>query len=142
MRRPSRLTSTICGAPFNGVLGCFGCAALRTIPPRCTDPVFRGRKGSETSYCKNSPVPKQETYKKRSSRDRLMSVISGGTALKPCNSGGNVDYFLNSPFAIVAMPDPNRRREIFQRDYHSEKTVSSGGIVSRPQLQRHLIFGT
>src|SRR5262245_4625107 len=88
MRLPSRLTSTICGAPFNEVVGRLGCAALRTIPPKCTDPVFRGWKGSETSNCKNSPVPKQETYRKRSSRERLMSVINGGTALKRCSSGG------------------------------------------------------
>src|SRR5205085_589086 len=64
--------------------------AFRTIPPKCTDPVFRGWKESETSYCKNSPVPKQETYRKRSSSERLMSVMSGGTALKPCSSGGRV----------------------------------------------------
>src|SRR5438270_6454635 len=75
MRRPSRLTSTICGAPFSGFFGCLGCAARRTIPPRCTEPVFFGCNGSETSYCRNSPVPKQETYKKRSSSERLMSVL-------------------------------------------------------------------
>src|SRR5260370_42407364 len=88
MRLPSRLSSTICGAPFNGVLGCLGCAALRTIPPRCTDPVFRGGNGSETSYCKNSPVPKQETYRKRSSRERLMTVITAGADLKALVSRG------------------------------------------------------
>src|SRR2546426_8133804 len=90
MRRPSRLTSTICGPPLSGVFGCLGCAAWRTIPPICREPVFFGCNGSETSYCRNSPVPKQETYKKRSSSERLMSVISGGTALKPCSSGGKV----------------------------------------------------
>src|SRR5438874_4467599 len=90
MRLPSRLTSTIWGAPLNGVLGLFGWAALRTIPPRWTDPVFRGWNGSETSYWRNSPVPQQETYRNRSLRDRLMSVINGGTALNPCRNGGSV----------------------------------------------------
>src|SRR5215468_5029820 len=88
MRLPSRLSSTICGPPFNGVLGCLGCAAFLTIPPKCTDPVLRGWKGSVTSYCRNSPVPKQDTYRKRSSSERLMSVIKGGTALNPCKRGG------------------------------------------------------
>ena len=137
MRLPSRLTSTICGPPFSGSLAEFvGCAALRTIPPRCTEPVFRGWNGSETSYCRNSPVPKQETYRKRSSSERLMSVISGGTALNPLQQrrqacgigglGGNLDHFLDCPFAVVAMPEPDRRGEILQRDHHAQQNRTRG----------------
>src|SRR5208282_3969757 len=59
------------------------------MPPTCTDPINLGLNGSETSYWRISPVPQQEAYRKRSSTERLISVSSGGTALKPCNSGGN-----------------------------------------------------
>src|SRR5881227_229316 len=37
----------------------------------------------------NSPVPQQETYRNLSSSDKLMSVTSGGTALKSLSMGGN-----------------------------------------------------
>src|SRR5207245_4771348 len=59
------------------------------MPPNFTEPVCTGRKGSETSYCRSSPVPQQETYKNRSSSERFMSVTRGGTALKPLSKGGN-----------------------------------------------------
>src|SRR6202034_4870045 len=59
------------------------------MPPTCTEPISLGSNGSETSYRRISPVPQQEAYKKRSSTERLMSVSSGGTALKPCNRGGS-----------------------------------------------------
>src|SRR6185437_15993168 len=48
-----------------------------------------GLNGSLTSYCRNSPVPQHETYRKRSSRLRLISVMSGGTALKGLSAGGS-----------------------------------------------------
>src|SRR5258706_12850987 len=89
------------------------------MPPICTEPVFFGCNGSETSYWRNSPVPKQETYKKRSSSDRLISVISGGTALNPCKSGGNVagsaglagnsDFFCGAPGPFVGVPQTQER---------------------------------
>src|SRR5437762_13646382 len=59
------------------------------MPPMRTEPVFFGLNGSETSYCKNSPVPQQETYKNLSSSDKSMSDTSGGTALKSLSIGGN-----------------------------------------------------
>src|ERR1700678_2594349 len=59
------------------------------MPPTCTEPISLGLNGSETSYWRISPVPQQEAYRKRSSTERLMSVSSGGTALKPCNNGGS-----------------------------------------------------
>src|SRR6266566_8883921 len=54
-----------------------------------TEPVFLGLNGSETSYCKNSPVPQQEMYRNLSSSDKLMSVTSGGTALKSLSIAGS-----------------------------------------------------
>jgi hypothetical protein len=42
---------------------------------------------SETSYWRISPVPQHETYRKRSSRERFMSVTSGGTAPKSLSIG-------------------------------------------------------
>src|SRR5256885_15939795 len=59
------------------------------MPPRCTEPVSLGLNGSLTSYCRNSPVPQQDTYRNRSSRLRLMSVTSGGTALNGFSAGGS-----------------------------------------------------
>src|ERR1700760_2132037 len=59
------------------------------MPPRWSEPVFFGLAGSETSYWMNSPVPQHETYRKRSSSDRLMSVMNGGTALKPGRNDGS-----------------------------------------------------
>src|ERR1700690_4624504 len=59
------------------------------MPPTCTEPINLGLNGSETSYWRISPVPQQEAYRNRSSTERLMSVSSGGTALKPCRSGGS-----------------------------------------------------
>src|SRR5690606_6996035 len=50
-----------------------------------------GLNGSETSYCRSSPVPQQLTYRNRSSSDRLMSVTSGGTAPNGAITGGSTD---------------------------------------------------
>src|SRR6202030_398046 len=87
MRRPSRLSSIICDPPLSGpLLGCFPCD---TIPPSRTLPVSFGLKGSLTLYCFRSPVPKHATYKNLSSRLRLISVISGGTALNGLSAGGS-----------------------------------------------------
>src|SRR5262245_42256107 len=58
------------------------------MPPIFTEPVSTGLKGSDTSNCFSSPVPQHETYRNRSSSERLMSVTSGGTAPKPLSSGG------------------------------------------------------
>src|ERR1700755_86538 len=58
------------------------------MPPRCTEPVNFGLNGSDTSYWLISPVPQHETYRNRSSSERLRSLTSGGTALEPCCSGG------------------------------------------------------
>src|SRR5215203_6509751 len=79
-RLPSRLISTICGAPESRSSGAAGCDSRRTMPPRRTDPVSRGLNGSVTSYCLSSPVPQHDTYSQRSSTDRSMSEMSGGTA--------------------------------------------------------------
>src|SRR5262245_59959354 len=89
MRVPSRLISTICGPPFSGCPGWLGCAARLTIPPSRMELTFFGLNGSLTSYWMNSPVPQQETYRYRSSIDRLMSVTSGATALNPWRRGGS-----------------------------------------------------
>src|SRR5580658_2290862 len=73
-----------------------------------------------------------------------MSVISGGTALNPFSSGGlggNVDHFLHSPFAIVAMPKPNGSGQIFQRYHYANKSIGAAGIVGWTKLESHLVLG-
>src|SRR5262249_19667643 len=89
MRLPSRLSSTICGPPLSCCPGLLGWAARLTIPPIRKELIFFGWNGSLTSYWMNSPVPQHETYRRRSSTERLMSVTKGGTALKPCKNGGS-----------------------------------------------------
>ena len=84
-----------------------------------------------------------------------MSVTSGGTALKPCSSGGrsagsagsagiSITFrtahlpFLPLPFAI---PQPDRRREVLERDDDADEAVGLRRIVRRPQLEHHLLLG-
>src|SRR5262245_2165002 len=81
------------------------------MPPSETEPTFFGLNGSVTSYWMNSPRPQHETYRKRSSTDRLMSVTSGATALKPCRSGGSLSGSagwagISITFLIAHDPDP------------------------------------
>ena len=59
------------------------------MPPIRSVPVSFGLNGSDTSYCRRSPVPQHEMYRYRSSTDRSISVTSGGQALKPLSMGGN-----------------------------------------------------
>src|SRR4029077_18789886 len=66
-----------------GSVVCLACPQIRG------EPVFFGLNGSDTSYCKNSPGPKHEKERNLSSRDKLMSVTSGGTALKSLSNGGS-----------------------------------------------------
>ena len=61
-----------------------------TKPPIRTEPVSCALKGSETSYWRNSPVPQQDTYRNRSSSDRLISVTSGGTTPRSFSMGGKM----------------------------------------------------
>src|SRR5262245_42479250 len=58
------------------------------MPPIFTEPVSTGLNGSDTSRWSRSPVPQHDTYRKRSSSDRLMSLTSGGTAPNPLRRGG------------------------------------------------------
>src|SRR5919204_1006626 len=88
--------------PLNRRSCAAGCAAPRTIPPRCTEPVSFGLRGSLTSYCLSSPVPQQDTYSQRSSTDRSMSVTSGGTAPKGCSAGGSSDASAGSAGIVIA----------------------------------------
>src|SRR5262249_58461435 len=73
------------------------------MPPIRTEPVSTGWNGSLTSYCFISPVPQQETYRRLSSTDRPMSVTSGGTAPKPCSSGGNCSAGAGSAGVVITL---------------------------------------
>ena len=83
-----------------------------------------------------------------------MSVTSGGQALNPCSSGGRFAGSAGSagismtlvtfhvPFAppAVAMPHPDRRGEILDRDHNAKEAVGFGRIVRRTQFEHHLLF--
>lgn len=98
-RLPSRLASTICGPPVR--TPALGCEPGAAIPPRRTLPVSLGANGSLTSYWRKSPVPQHDTYRKRSSSDRLMSVTSGGTAPNPFSSGGSSSASAGSAGIVI-----------------------------------------
>src|SRR5580765_1941052 len=102
------------------------------MPPKCNDPVFLGWKGSDTSYCRNSPVPKQETYRKRSSSERLMSVISGGTALKPCRSGGKVAGSAGSAGISMIFLIPQVPFSRYQTQIDAERSFSETTTPRKP----------
>ena len=82
----------------------------------------------------NSPVPQQDTYRKRSSSERLMSVTSGATALNPCSSGGrfagsagsagNLDHLLDRPSRAVAALAPSRYHTQIDDDRSFSETTT------------------
>ena len=69
-------------------MGAEGWDVWRTIPPSFTEPVSTGWAGSLTSNCFSSPEAQHETYRKRSSTDRSMSVMIGGSSPNPLSNGG------------------------------------------------------
>src|SRR5215212_9271445 len=69
----------------------------------CSEPVCLGLNGSDTSYCNSSPVPQHDTYSCWSSSDRLMSVISGGTAPKPLSIGGSSSGSAGSAGTVITL---------------------------------------
>src|ERR671933_245466 len=75
MRRPSRLTSTICGPPLSSPP--VGCGARETIPPSRAEPVSWGWNGSPTSYCRNSPVPQPDRGGEVLQRDHRVDEAVG-----------------------------------------------------------------
>src|SRR6266481_2836025 len=52
----------------------------------------------------------------------------------------NFDYFCCAPMTIIALPQPDRRREILQRDDNSGEAKCSRRVMRRPQFQNHLVF--
>src|SRR5207344_2073010 len=73
------------------------------MPPSLTEAVSRGWNGSATSYCLSSPVPQQDTYSQRSSTDRSMSEISGGTAPKGFSAGGRSSASAGSAGMVITL---------------------------------------
>ena len=79
-----------------------------------------------------------------------MSVTSGGTALKPLSSGGSRSAsagsagmsmtFLTAHFVAVAVPDPDRRRQVLEADDGVDEAVGLGRVVRRPQLEHDLVL--
>ena len=84
-----------------------------------------------------------------------MSDTSGGTALKPLKErrqflrigglGRNFDDLANGPLAVLAaifaVPHPNRRGKVFQRNDHADEPIRLLGIVRWTQLEHHLLLG-
>ena len=49
--------------------------------------------------------------------------------------------FSTSHAAAVAVPEPDRARQILQRDDDAGEAVGIRGIVRRAQLEHHLLLG-
>ena len=120
-----------------------------TIPPNRTLPVTFGANGSLTSYGWKSPVPKHATYRILSSRDRLISVTSGGTAPNRLSGGGSDSASAGSAGIVITSGSSSRRR----RGATATPTPTSprptpprrrsrtpSRVVRRPQLERHLML--
>src|SRR5437870_6252127 len=123
-RRPSRLISTIWGAPPSLSSGAAGWGLLPTIPPRRTDPVSFGLWGSLTSYCLSSPVPKHDTYSQRSSTDRSMSLTSGGTAPNGCSAGGRSAVSAGSAGIVMTFLTPQRSPSRYHSHTEAERSAT------------------
>ena len=126
------------------------------MPPSLIEPVSIGLKGSETSNCFNSPVPKHESQESIVEREvdvgderrhrgetfqQRRQVVSGG------GLGGNFDHFPDPPVAALArafaVPYPISDEErSFETGDYADEAVGLGRIVGRSQLQNHLLLGS
>src|SRR5215208_1344530 len=52
----------------------------------------------------------------------------------------DVYHLLDAPPAVLAVPEPYRRGEVFEVDYHAGEAVGFARIVGRSELQHYLIF--
>ena len=57
--------------------------------------------------------------------------------------GGNLDHSLHRPRTRsgVPVPQPDRRRQVLQRQDDAGESVGASWIVGRPQFEHHLLFG-
>jgi hypothetical protein len=128
-RLPSLLISTIWGPPPSAVSGAAGWGVRLTMPPRRTEPVSCGLKGSATSYCLSSPVPQQATYSQRSSTDRSMSEISGGTAPNGFSAGGSRSGSAGSAGMVTALRAAQRSPSLCHIQIEPER---SSTLITAP----------
>ena len=114
------------------------------------DPVSRGFAESDTSYCLSSPVPKHDTSSCRSSTDRLISVIRGGTAAKGFSAGGSKsgsrlgddsDHLVRRPAAVFPMPALDRGRQVLGGHNPRRRIPRWRPGRARAQLEHHLVVG-
>ena len=120
------------------------------MPPSRTEPVSRGLNGSATSYCLSSPVPQQDTYSQRSSTDRSMSEISGGTAPNGFSAGGRSSGSAGSAGMVMtlrtAQRSPSRCHSHTDPDRSStlmttpDEAPGLGRVVRRAHLEDHLVL--
>jgi len=54
--------------------------------------------------------------------------------------GGDFNHLLHPPGAIVALPKPDRGRQILQRNDYPNESVRLGRVMSRAQFQDHLLL--
>src|SRR5204863_5785448 len=105
------------------------------MPPSLTDPVNRGLKGSDTSYCWSSPVPQHETYRNLSSRLRLMSVTSGGTALNGFKAGGSSSSEAGCAGMVITLRTAHLPFSRYQVQMPEERSVSDTTVLTKPNVR-------
>ena len=79
-----------------------------------------------------------------------MSLTSGGTAPNGFKRGwelgllsglgGDRDHLLRRPLLAIPVPQPHRGGQIGDADHDPDETPGLAGIVSRPQLEHHLML--
>ena len=77
-------------------------------------------------------------------------MINGGTAENGCSAGGRsagsagsagiVITLRTAPPVAVSVPQPDRRRQVFDADHNTCESVRLGWVVGWPQLEHHLVL--
>src|ERR687893_2309794 len=104
------------------------------MPPSCTDPVSRGCAGSLTSYCLSSPMPQHDTYSCWSSTERLMSVISGGTAPNGFSAGGRASASADCAGIVITFSAAQLPPSRCQRHTEADRSWVDTTTPTNPQV--------
>jgi hypothetical protein len=103
------------------------------MPPSLTEPVSRGLKLSLTSYCLSSPVPQHDTYSQRSSTDRSMSLMRGGTAPNGLSAGGSRSGSAGSAGMVTTLVAAQRSLSRYQRNTDPDRSSTLMTTPTNPQ---------
>ena len=91
------------------------------------------------------PVVQREVDVGHQRRHRLESLEQRRQVLGGRGLGRDLDHLLHLParraVGALAVPHPDGRREILERDHHAHEAVALRRVVRRPELEHHLLLG-